>query len=174
MKQFIAVLVLGGLVATVFVLREKSGPRKATDALPPDESLKDYGFYLREVSKECGIDFTHEAPTLDDKLDHIMPIIASMGASVSVVDFNRDGLPDLYVTNSREGSKNRLYKNLGNGKFRDVAEEVGLADLNKKDTGVCMGAVWGDFDNDGYEDVLVYKWGRPLLFHNEPDPKDPK
>ena len=30
-----------------------------------------------------------------------------------------------------------------------------------------MGAVWGDFDNDGYEDLLVYKWGRPELFHND-------
>jgi len=32
---------------------------------------------------------------------------------------------------------------------------------------VCMGAVWGDYDNDGYEDVLIYKWGRPELFHND-------
>src|SRR5262249_37987883 len=118
-------------------------------------------------------------PTLDDKLEHIMPIIASMGASVSVVDYDRDGWPDLYVINSGEGSKNRLYHNLGvdkDGKplgFEEVAEKLGVADLNKPGTGVCMGAVWGDFDNDGYEDLLVYKWGRPELFHNEPDPKDP-
>lgn len=43
---------------------------------------------------------------------------------------------------------------------------MGVADLNRPGTGVCMGAVWGDFDNDGYEDLLVYKWGRPELFHN--------
>ncbi len=30
-----------------------------------------------------------------------------------------------------------------------------------------MGAVWGDYDNDGYEDVLIYKWGKPELFHND-------
>ena len=30
-----------------------------------------------------------------------------------------------------------------------------------------MGALWGDYDNDGYEDLLVYKWGRPELFHND-------
>jgi hypothetical protein len=30
-----------------------------------------------------------------------------------------------------------------------------------------MGAVWGDYDNDGYEDLFLYKWGRPELFHNE-------
>ena len=34
-------------------------------------------------------------------------------------------------------------------------------------TGVSMGAVWGDFDNDGYEDLFLYKYGRPELFHND-------
>ena len=43
------------------------------------------------------------APTLDPKLAHIMPQVASMGAAVSVVDVDRDGLPDLYVTDSKEG-----------------------------------------------------------------------
>ncbi len=119
------------------------------------------------MSKDSGIDFKHQAPVLDAKLDHIMPIVASMGASVSVVDFDRDGWPDLYVINSAIGSKNRLYRNLGNGKFEDVAEKMGIADLNRDGTGVCMGAVWGDFDNDGFEDLLIYKWGGPELFHND-------
>jgi hypothetical protein len=44
---------------------------------------------------------------------------------------------------------------------------MGIADLNQAGTGVCMGAIWGDFDNDGYEDLLVYKWGKPELFHND-------
>ena len=96
-----------------------------------------------------------------------MPQIASMGAGVSIVDFDKDGLQDFYVTNSGEGSKNRLYHNLGNGKFEDVAEKMGVADLNQPGAGACMGAVWGDYDNDGYEDLLVYKWGRPELFHND-------
>jgi enediyne biosynthesis protein E4 len=162
-KQFLVVLLLAGLIGSVFLLKRTATP---PEPLEPDEALERYGFHLREVSKEAGIEFTHQAPTLDDKLEHIMPIIASMGAAVSVVDFDRDGLPDLYVIDSREGSKNRLYRNLGNGKFKDVAEEMGVADLNRPGTGVCMGAVWGDFDNDGYEDLLVYKWGRPELFHN--------
>ena len=48
-----------------------------------------------------------------------------------------------------------------------MAAEVGLADVNQPGTGVSTGAVWGDYDNDGYEDVLIYKWGKPELFHND-------
>jgi hypothetical protein len=167
-KQLVALFLFAAQVVAVFVLRTpSSAPPRPSNQLSGEESLKRYGFYLREVSKECGIDVVHQAPTLDPKLAHIMPIISSMGASVTVVDFDRDGLLDLYVINSGEGSKNRLYRNLGNGKFQDVAEELGIADLNREGTGVCMGAVWGDFDNDGYEDLLVYKWGRPELYHND-------
>jgi enediyne biosynthesis protein E4 len=126
-----------------------------------------YGFSLRESSKDAGIDFHHTSPRLDGKLQHIMQQAASMGAAVSIVDFDRDGWPDIYVTNSGEGSRNALYRNLGNGTFRDVAGEVGLADVNTAGTGVSTGAVWGDYDNDGYEDVFLYKWGRPELFHND-------
>ena len=131
--------------------------------LPPVSSER-YGFYLEEVGKQVGIDFVHEAPVLDAKLDHIMPIIASMGAAVSVVDYDRDGWQDLYVTSSRKGSLNRLYRNLGGMGFEDVAETTGVADVNRE--GVSMGAVWGDYDNDGFEDLFLYKWGRPELFRN--------
>ncbi len=60
-----------------------------------------------------------------------------------------------------------LYKNMGDGTFKDVAGKLGVAALNSRETGVSMGSVWGDYDNDGYEDLLVYKWGKSILFHNE-------
>ncbi len=126
-----------------------------------------YGFALEEVASSSGIDFVHGGPTFDAKLNHIMPHVAAMGAAVSVADFDRDGWQDLYVTNSAEGSANRLYRNLGNGQFEDVAGQVGVANLNRPGTGVSVGAVWGDYDDDGFEDLFVYKWGRPELFRNE-------
>jgi hypothetical protein len=136
-------------------------------AVDPSTAVARYGFRFQESAKAAGIDFTHTAATFDPKLQHIMPQVSSMGAAVSIVDFDRDGWPDIYVVNSGEGSHNALYRNLGNGTFRDVAAEVGLADVNQPGTGVSTGAVWGDYDNDGYEDVLIYKWGKPELFHNE-------
>ena len=95
-----------------------------------------------------------------------MPQIASMGAGVSVVDFDSDGWNDFYLTNSGEDSLNALYRNNADGTFSDVAKDLGIADVNRKETGVSMGAVWGDFDNDGFEDLLVYKWGKTELFKN--------
>jgi hypothetical protein len=168
LKQVLLAVVLVSLLGSVYALKQSTGNRSAGETdLEAQEALRRFGFHLKESARECGIDFTHEAPTLDHRLDHIMPIIASMGAAVSVVDFDRDGWPDLYVVNSKEGSQNRLYRNQHDGTFKDVAPELGVADLNRPGTGVCMGAVWGDFDNDGYEDLLVYKWGRPELFHND-------
>jgi hypothetical protein len=119
-----------------------------------------------EGAEAAGVHFVHQAPRLDAKLEHIMPQVTAMGAAVSVVDFDRDGRPDFYATNSGEGSKNHLYRNRGDGTFEDVAEAMGVADLNHPEMGASMGSVFGDFDNDGYEDLLLYRWGRIELFRN--------
>lgn len=124
-----------------------------------------YGFYLTDATAEAGIDFVHAGPQLDPQLDPIMPHITALGASVSVVDYDSDGWQDLYVTSSRKGTPNAMYRNLGDGGFEEVAGTVGLADVNG-DEGVSMGSVWGDYDNDGYEDVFIYKWGRQRLYRN--------
>jgi hypothetical protein len=156
------------LLATPLVMKRISAGREAdkskTDATT---ALARHGFYLEEVSHSAGINFIHQSPKLDPKLDRILPEVASMGASVSIVDFDRDGWPDIYVTNTAIGSKNALYRNMHDGTFKDVAGEVGLADVNQPGTGVSTGAVWGDYDNDGYEDLFLIKWGRPELFHND-------
>jgi enediyne biosynthesis protein E4 len=156
------------LLATPLVLKRLGAWREAGKSkLEASQALTRYGFHFQEVAQASGINFVHQAPKLDPKLDHIMPQVASMGAGASVVDFDRDGWQDIYLTNSGEGSKNCLYRNLGDGGFKDVAGELGIADVNQQGTGVSMGAVWGDYDNDGYEDLFLYKWGRPELFHND-------
>jgi hypothetical protein len=142
--------------------------RRTTGASAPaaGDATTRFGFRLTEAARAAGIDFTHTGPTFDSRLDHIMPQVASMGAAVAIADFDRDGWQDFYVTNSGEGSLNRLYRNTADGRFTDVAASMGVADLNRVETGVSMGAVWGDYDNDGFDDLLVYKYGRPELFRN--------
>jgi hypothetical protein len=161
-------IVFVALALSPVAIKHLSARRDAAKAkLDAQTALARHGFYFEEVARVAGADFVHQAPTLDPKLNHIMPQVASMGASVSIVDFDRDGWPDIYVTNSGEGSKNALYHNLHDGTFKDVAEQMGVANVNQPGVGVSMCAVWGDYDNDGYEDLLLIKWGRPELFHND-------
>ena len=108
MKRFSAARVLLvifflGLLLTPILVKRWSVAHQASSAktaLDANVVLARHGFYLQEVSRAAGIDFVHQGPTLDSKLAHIMPEVASMGASVSIVDFDRDGWPDIYVTNS--------------------------------------------------------------------------
>ena len=139
------------------------------DRTSDESETERYGFHLTDATAEAGIDFVHEKPKLDPVLDPIMPHLTALGASVSVTDFDNDGWQDLYVTRSRRGSSNALYRNQGDGTFADVAEAAGLASMNEPGSGVSMGSVWGDYDNDGFEDVFVYKWGRQRLYRNQGD-----
>jgi hypothetical protein len=166
-RAIVTVIFVALVFSPLFIKRYEARRDVARARLDVQTSLVRHGFYLQEVSHAAGVNFLHQGPTLDPRLNHIMPQVASMGASVSIVDFDRDGWADIYVTNSAEGSKNALYRNLHDGTFKDVAEEMGIADVNQPGTGVSMGAVWGDYDNDGYEDLLLIKWGRPELFHND-------
>jgi len=166
-KKIFLLLLFAALLATPLVLKRAPVLRASPAADAKSAALSRYGFFMEEVSHAAGIDFVHHAPALDPKLAPIMPEVASMGASVSIVDYDRDGWPDIYVVDSREGGKNALYHNLHDGTFKDVAAELGIADVNQPGTGVSTAAVWGDYDNDGYEDLLLVKWGRPELYHND-------
>ena len=90
-------------------------------------------------------------------------------------DYDNDGLLDLYVGRyldprakipttfyARNGEPNQLYHNNGDGTFTNVTEKAGVGDV-----GLCLGSVWGDYDNDGYVDLYVVNdFGRKTLYHN--------
>jgi hypothetical protein len=163
-------LLLAALVAAPVVVKQMTTRQAAaTTANAEEDTLRRHGFYLQEVAHAAGIDFVHRGPKLDPMLDPVMPEMASLGAAVSIVDYDRDGFADIYVVNSCEGCKNALYRNKADGTFADVAADLGIADVNRAGTGVSTAAVWGDYDNDSYEDLLLIKWGRPELFHNDRD-----
>ena len=155
-----AIVAVPFFAAIGLAIRLDRGPVRArVDAARP-------GFALIDEAAAAGIRFVHQRPTFDPRLANIEPHIAALGAAVSVADVDGDGWPDLYFTNSRFGAPNALYHNRGDGTFTDVADSAGLADLNRPGDGVSMGSVWGDFDNDGREDVLVYRYGYLALFKN--------
>jgi len=157
-RRLVAILAFTAGIAGVVVMN-----RRATH---PAASAEHPGFTLEDVTARAGITFVHHNAVLDAKLDNIAPHVAAVGASVSVADVNGDGLPDLYFTTSKFGESNALYINNGDGTFRDVAREAGVGDLNTPAQGASMGAVWGDYDGDGLEDLLVYRYGKLSLFKN--------
>ncbi|HVW09957.1 MAG TPA: CRTAC1 family protein [Bryobacteraceae bacterium] len=167
MRPALTLLFIALIAAPIVYRKVEASKDSAGVSTDSKVALAQYGFHFQESAKAAGINFKYVPPVLDPKLNHIMPEVASMGAAISVVDFDKDGWPDFYVTNGGIGSKNALYRNMHDGTFKDVAAEVGLADVNQDGTGASTGAVWGDYDNDGYDDVFLYKWGRPELFHND-------
>jgi ASPIC and UnbV/FG-GAP-like repeat len=93
----------------------------------------------------------------------------------SWADYDGDGFLDLYVGRyldprktipttfyARNGEPNQLYHNNGDGTFTNVTARAGVGD-----TGLCLGSVWGDYDDDGFPDLYVVNdFGRSTLFHN--------
>jgi hypothetical protein len=145
----------GAVVFSIWLLDQERGA-----------AVPDAGFFLRSVGSEIGIDFVHRPTALDERIANVAPHVAAVGASVSVSDVNNDGLPDLYFTSSRFGTANALYVNQGDESFQDMAVGAEVAYLNNAGEGASMGSVWGDYDNDGLEDLLVYKYGYLQLFKN--------
>lgn len=97
-------------------------------------------------------------------------LLESLGGGVAVLDYNRDGLLDLlfpgggWFTNSTIcGYPCKLYRNGGSFRFVDVTTESGF----DKQEFYSHGAAVGDYDRDGWPDVVVTGWGRLRLFHNE-------
>lgn len=129
-------------------------------------SSSQVGFQLNEVSAAAGLVFSHREAEFDAKIKNVMPHVAGVGAAASVADFDADGHDDLYVTNSAAGAANALFRNRGDGTFENVAAAMGVAECNSKELGASMGSIWGDLDNDGFEELLVYKYGKLQLFQN--------
>jgi len=131
-----------------------------------EDVLKRYGFFLDDATEEVGLNFKHHRVTVDEKLNHILPQISSVGASVTISDVNADGYSDIYLTSSEFGTHNALYLNMGDGTLTEAAEEMGIAAMSSEELGAAMGSIWGDINNDGYEDLFIFRWGKPELYLN--------
>ncbi|PYV46796.1 MAG: hypothetical protein DMG94_08535, partial [Acidobacteria bacterium] len=100
-------------------------------------------------------------------------LIETMGGGVAFFDFDNDGLLDIFLINGGETPhgrsplplSNALYRDLGNGKFENVAAKAGLEKLNFYGMGVAA----ADFDNDGYQDLYTTGYPASALYHNNRD-----
>src|SRR6266851_4337312 len=129
--------------------------------------------WFRDCTADSGINFSYRNGL---EAGHLA-ILEALGGGIALLDFDGDGLLDIFIPGGGYfdgpdmrhimGHPCKLYKNLGNWKFKDVTAEVGL-DIDWFYTHGCAVA---DYDNDGWPDLLVTGWGRVALFHNEPDGK---
>ena len=131
----------------------------------------DWGVRWKDVAAASGITFRHFAGGARST-----QLPEDMGSGCAFGDYDGDGDWDLFVadfsgplTLSADGMKrtpggSRLYRNDG-GVFTDVTEAAGLGGLK----GPYMGAAWGDYDNDGFPDLVVTSYGEIRLFHNRGD-----
>src|SRR5258707_11491906 len=119
-------------------------------------------------AKQSGIDFTLASGSAKKTY-----IIESMGGGVALIDYNNDGLLDIYLTNGStiEGElkgnnphQDRLYRNNGNGTFTDVTKQAGLGDQRWT-----MGVVVADVNNDGFDDLYITNYGANRLYLNNGD-----
>jgi len=108
-----------------------------------------------DVTASAGIDFHHRNGAKGEKEP-----TETMGSGVVFFDYDNDGQLDLYFVNSAGPAA--LYHNLGNGTFSEQAQGAGVAN-----SGYGMGAVSGDCDNDGDQDLYLTAYGPDFLYRNE-------
>ena len=134
---------------------------RALGAVPPTAASP--GFRFVDVTSSSGIQFQHNSGAFGGKF-----LPETLGSGCAFLDYDRDGWQDILLINGMDwpGHKQRrstlrLYHNNGNGSFTDVTSRAGL-DIEMYGMGVAV----GDYDNDGFPDILVTCVGQNRLFHN--------
>jgi RNA polymerase sigma factor (sigma-70 family) len=127
---------------------------------------------FEDMTAASGIAFTFQNGEEADEYT----ILETIGGGVALIDFDNDGLLDIFLVGGGsftgpdrktiQGRPCRLYKNLGNFKFKDVTRQVGLA----KPLFYSHGAAVCDYDGDGWLDLLVTGYGRISLYRNVAGP----
>jgi enediyne biosynthesis protein E4 len=121
-----------------------------------------------DVAREAGIYFQHDNAASSEKY-----LIETMGAGCGWIDYDQDGLLDLYLANSaatklyvpKQALRGALYHNNGDGTFSDVTAKAGVGAEGLFGMGVAV----GDYNNDGFPDLFVLGYGRCILYRNNGD-----
>ncbi len=173
--------VLAGLLLATLACAPRTPTQPASPAEEPLAEEAGPALFI-DITKNSGLDFTYRN---GEETNHLA-ILESLGGGVGLIDYDGDGLLDVFLTgggsfggdNGKEilGAPCKLFRNLGNGKFEDVTAATGLQSLaGGRPWFYTHGVAVADYDRDGWPDLLVTGWGQVALFQNVPvDPSDPK
>lgn len=121
-----------------------------------------------EIGKQAGVRHQHHTRRFKGPYSDVLGMFTSGGASSAIADYDNDGLEDIFVTDSDEGTSNHLFHNEGNLAFSDQTEKAGVGGGNDPKT-IVADALFFDYDNDGWKDLVLARFGTPALFHNQGD-----
>ncbi len=125
---------------------------------------------FEEIGEKTGARLVHHTHKFTGKNADVLGMFTSGGAAVAVGDFDGDGDEDLFITDSGAGRTSHLLRNnfaeTGKLTFTDVTAEAGVGGGNDPRS-IVSDAIWFDADNDGRPDLLVARFGTPILYHNE-------
>jgi ASPIC and UnbV/FG-GAP-like repeat len=121
---------------------------------------------FEEIARRAGVEVRHHTRVFKGAHADVLRMFTSGGAAVAVGDYDNDGFDDLFVTDSAEGATSRLFHNNGNLTFTDVTAKAGVGGGNDARS-IVADALWFDYDNDGWRDLLVVRFGTPILYHND-------
>jgi len=138
---------------------------RATQARPAQTPPIDIPVRFTDIREAAGITFKQDSTGTDQKY-----YLETMGTGVGWIDYDQDGLMDLYFVQTGatdiykppQPLHSVLYHNNGDGTFTDVTEKAGVGAEGLYGEGVAV----GDYDNDGYPDLYVTGYGRDILYHN--------
>src|SRR5262245_9239974 len=161
----IVVVMIAAAAAPLACRRDVAPPAPATPPRVPVVASSGRAAFV-DVTAASGIDFRYRNGEEADRY----AILESLGGGVGLIDFDRDGLLDIFVTgggyfdgDALKGHPSRLYKNLGEFRFRDVTADVGLP---ADGAFYSHGCAVGDYDGDGWPDLLVTGYGGLALYRN--------
>ena len=121
---------------------------------------------FEEIGERAGVRLVHSTRKFGDRHKaQVLEMFTDGGAAVAVGDYNADGFDDLFVVDSDEGKPHHLMRNNGDMTFTNVAEQAGVTGGNDA-LSICADALWFDYDNDGNLDLLVARFGTPILYRN--------
>jgi hypothetical protein len=165
------VMLVGVAIAAAMLYSPRAGQQPEPIPAPapaPAPSIR--GPWFADVTDGSGLDFTYRN---GEEANHYT-LLESLGGGVALIDYDQDGLLDIFIPGGGtfvgpdkkeiKGRPNRLFKNLGGLKFKDVTAEVGLP---TEGVFYSHGAIVGDFNNDGWPDLLVTGYGRMALYRND-------